>query len=178
MRIPFAAFLATSFLSVTCCVSADDIDFNRDVRPILPDRCFFCHGPDTSTQEAELRLDSRAAAAEVINSGELLNRVLSEDADLRMPPVDSKLSLSEDDKQVLRAWVKQGAKYQEHWAFEPLPTAVDVPDTENIDRSKNELDHFVLAKLDEIQLDPAPKADSAKLVSIMDMELQNSLFNR
>ena len=97
IAIPFCQFLLLG--QINC---FGQIDFNRDVRPILSDKCFFCHGPDENTQEADLRLDSRTAAEDAIESGELLERILSDDPDLRMPPVESKLELSQKDKTTIQ----------------------------------------------------------------------------
>ena len=136
----------------------EDIDFNRDVRPILSDKCYFCHGPDKNTQEADLRLDSRETATEVIESGELISRILSDDPDERMPPADSKLSLSDRDKRVLQDWVQQGAIYKKHWAFEPFPASVAVPVPSDTDWARQEVDRFVLTKIQEAGLQPNPEA--------------------
>ena len=138
--------------------AAQDVDFNRDIRPILSDKCFFCHGPDRNTQEADLRLDSRETASAVIESGELLNRILSHDPDVKMPPVDSKLSLSPDDKQMLQLWIKQGAVYKKHWAFERLPEAVDVPNVVDSNWARTEMDHFVLSKIEAAGTRPNTEA--------------------
>ena len=102
--------------------------FNRDVRPILSDRCFFCHGPDANKRQADLRLDDRDTAVDsgaIVagnpESSELLRRVLSEDPDERMPPESSKLGqLTAKEGAILRRWIVQGAEYEGHWAFLPL----------------------------------------------------------
>ena len=138
--------LISAFLAVTTVVAlgrstaAGEIDFNRDIRPILSDRCYFCHGPDTNTQEAGLRLDSREEAQEVIDSGDLVKRILSDDPDLQMPPPDSKLSLSEDEKRLLQQWLNDGAEYQGHWSFTPLPESVAIPKVNNSEWCNNTLD--------------------------------------
>lgn len=160
-----------------CCAAgtpfaaADEVSFNRDVRPIFSDKCFFCHGPDRNTQEADLRLDSRAGAAEVIRSGELLNRILNKDPDVRMPPRDSKLSLSARDKAVLRNWVKQGAPYQKHWAFEPLPKSVAVPQSDNTDLPKQNLDQFVLVEIEKAGLKPSPESTPLRWLRRVSLDL-------
>ena len=153
-----AVFIPLTLLLAAAGAFAEDVDFNRDVRPILSDKCFFCHGPDRNTQEADLRLDSREAAADVLESGELVRRVLSDDPDERMPPVDSKLSLSARDKRVLQEWVKQGAVYKQHWAFELLPESVSVPKSDDSRWPRQTLDRFVLAKIQDAGLNPNPEA--------------------
>lgn len=107
----------------------DAVQFNRDVRPILSDKCFICHGPDANRREADLRLDVRQAAVDAgaivpgdPEGSELLRRVASEDRDERMPPEHSKLErLTPREISVLRRWIEQGAEYEGHWAFLPLP---------------------------------------------------------
>ena len=157
MRTRIALLIQLTLLNAVY-LPAEDIDFNRDVRPILSDKCFFCHGPDRNKLEADLRLDSRETAAEVIESGKLLNRILSDDPDVRMPPVDSKLSLSTRDKQILAAWVKQGSPYKKHWAFELLPQTTEVPNPSGEEWPKRKLDQFVLARIEQAQLKPNSEA--------------------
>jgi len=155
-RVLFAVALLLS-LEQTC-YAADEIDFNRDVRPILSDRCYFCHGPDEGTREADLRLDIREEAAYVLESDALIERIQSDDPDLQMPPAHSNLSLSEEEKQTLVEWIKQGAPYAGHWAFELLPETVDVPEPNQQEWCRETLDRFVLATLEEKQLKPTPEA--------------------
>ena len=150
---------------------ADDIDFNRDVRPILSDKCFFCHGPDRNTQEADLRLDSRETAADVIESGEFMRRILSDDPEERMPPVHSKLSLSEQDKNALQKWIKQGARYENHWAFELLPESVDIPKSRDSDWSRQTLDRLVLAKIEAAGLQPNSEASPFRWLRRVTLDL-------
>ena len=95
---------------------AGEVSFTRDIRPILSDKCNFCHGPDENTREAGLRLDLRDEAADALESGELIERINSDDEDLRMPPPDSKLSLTKKEKQILKQWIDAGAP-------PPLPRA-------------------------------------------------------
>ena len=102
------------------------IEFNRDVRPILSDNCFYCHGPDQSHRKAKLRLDIREEALkkEAFVPGkpaesELIKRLTASDPDELMPPADSHKKLTEQQKSVLRRWIVQGAEYQLHWSYEP-----------------------------------------------------------
>ncbi len=115
--------------------AADTVDFNRDVRPILSDKCFKFHGPDAGARKAKLRLDLAEGARSVSNAdrpqrSELLLRISHSDPDERMPPPDSKLALSADEIETLRRWVLQGAIYKRHWSFLPL-RAVAVPRKES-----------------------------------------------
>jgi len=157
-------------------------DFNRDVRPILSNRCFKCHGPDEAHQEAGLRLDLRDAAVRALDSGEraivpghadsseLVARIESDDPDLVMPPPQTKVSLSADEKRVLREWIAAGAAYAPHWAFVPprLPAPPAVRDDAFV---RNPIDRFVLARLEAEGLGPAAPADRATLCRRVHLDL-------
>lgn len=173
VRITHAMFVLTVFTAAEGenFGRADDIDFNRDVRPILSDKCFFCHGPDRKTQEADLRLDSREGAAEAIASGELISRILSDDPDVRMPPMGSKLSLSARDKQVLQDWVNLGAFYEKHWAFELLPESVAVPNPTSVKRPQHKFDRFVLSKIEQAGLRPNAEASPLRWLRRVTLDL-------
>jgi hypothetical protein len=132
------------FLVIGCCllgcgltpVTAQTLSYNRDVRPILTDNCFACHGPDSAARQADLRLDERSAAidAGAIEPGDpdsstVLERILSTDPDLVMPPPSSHKQLSDEQKQTLRKWIADGAKYEAHWSLiAPQKPAVPAPD--------------------------------------------------
>src|SRR5687767_1181663 len=117
------------------------IDFNYDVKPILSDKCFACHGPDVKKRQAEFRLDTEEGAFKALNSdlnhfaiikgnpdeSFLIKRIFSEDPLFRMPPVESNLVLTEEEKNILKKWVEQGAEYKKHWAFIP-PLRPEVPE--------------------------------------------------
>ncbi len=125
-----------SSMAVLACITpvcADDIQFNRDIRPILAENCFACHGPDEQQRQADLRLDVRDAAVDhaAIVPGDpegssLVERIFSDDPDLRMPPAESHKTLTDEQKHLLRDWIETGAEYQGHWAYEP-PVRPDVP---------------------------------------------------
>ncbi|MCC9600643.1 PSD1 and planctomycete cytochrome C domain-containing protein [Stieleria sp. JC731] len=137
-------------LQATTSVSDQDqvaapLDYQRDVRPILSDHCFACHGPDEAKREADLRLDSSEGVHSVIEAGkpdqsELVSRLLADDETL-MPPPEYGKPLSDIQKDTLRRWIEQGGQVQEHWAFEAPQKAVLPPDT------KNPIDHFIDAKI-------------------------------
>jgi hypothetical protein len=135
------------------------VDFNRDIRPILSDKCYFCHGPDAHHREADLRFDTADGSADAIASGEFLRRVQSEDPDECMPPPQAKISLTPQEKDLLRRWVEAGAQYDQHWAFKLLPAAVEVPQVSDTSWPREPLDHFVLVALDAQGLRPAREAD-------------------
>ncbi len=168
-----ALFLVVALLQATDLVAAGP-DFNRDVRPILSNRCFKCHGPDEANQEAGLRLDLREAAIAELDSGEraivpghadsseLVARIMSDDEDLVMPPPHTKVTLTEAEKRLLTEWVDAGAEYAPHWAFE-RPVKPQLPKVPKADQVKNPIDAFVLAKLEAEGLAPSPEADRATL---------------
>lgn len=161
--LPRPKFCSLLLTTIAFCIPAasagDEIDFNQDVRPILSDKCFFCHGPDSKTREADLRLDIRDGAIDVIESGDLAERINSDDDDSLMPPPHSKIELSEQDKQTIGRWIEQGADYQGHWAFELLPDSVEIPAVGNPAWCRQELDRFVLSKLESESLAPSREAD-------------------
>jgi hypothetical protein len=154
--------------------SSPEVQFNRDIRPILSDKCFQCHGPDAKKREADLRLDMRDVA---VNSGAivphkpgasvLLQRVTSGDEDERMPPVSTKLErLTAEEVQTLRRWIEQGAEYENHWSFIPL-RSVQVPD--GSDRSP--IDRLIKASLAKINVVQQPQADRHTLVRRLSFDL-------
>src|SRR5437868_12428425 len=130
------------------------VSYDRDIRPILSDKCYRCHGPDAKARQAKLRLDTREGlASKVILAGkpdksELVTRIFSDDDDVRMPPPDSKLSLTAEQKELLRRWISEGATFTEHWAFQPLPDKVAVPAVRDESWPRQPVDHFVLARLE------------------------------
>ncbi len=171
LRLPIAA---TILLLAGRCGLAAGPDFAREVRPVLSNRCFKCHGPDAERQEAGLRLDLREAAMAELDSGtraivpghpddsEAVARITSDDPDLVMPPPHTKVSLTEDEKRILTEWIAAGAEYKEHWAF-VKPTKPTVPTPANTTWPRNDIDRFVLARLEQEGLTPAAEADKAIL---------------
>ena len=153
------------------------LDFNRDIRPILSENCFYCHGQDGQKREADLRLDDRAAAiaAGALVPGDagasaMLERIHSTDPDVLMPPPTSNRRLADDQKQLLDRWIKEGAEYKPHWAFTP-PVRPTPPAVQRADWVRNEIDRFVLAKLEAAGLAPAPEADRATLIRRLHADL-------
>ena len=134
------------------------VDFGRDIRPLLADSCFPCHGPDSETREADLRLDTRDGAfgdrggyaAFVpgdVDGSEAMLRILSEEPDDRMPPPDSNLTLTGGEKQLIAEWVRSGANWQEHWAFAP-PEELGAELDYSLLRGRNPIDRFVADRLE------------------------------
>ncbi|GMN10709.1 hypothetical protein MTsPCn9_23160 [Croceitalea sp. MTPC9] len=155
----------------------EKIDFTFDVKPIISDRCFKCHGPDKNAIEGDLSLNTPEDAykalgklkdhyAIVPNKPEestLINRIYSEDPNLLMPPPESNLELSEKEKAILKKWIEQGAEYKEHWAFIP-PQTQEVPTIKENNWATNEIDKFVLSKMERNGLSPSKKESREKLV--------------
>ncbi|MCG8449505.1 MAG: PSD1 and planctomycete cytochrome C domain-containing protein [Pirellulales bacterium] len=146
------------------------LSFNHDVRPILSDRCFVCHGPDEASREADLRLDQRATATEWAivpgdwSESEVIARITSDDPDLRMPPTSSnKAPLTPGEIDKLKQWIAQGAEYEDHWAF-VVPTRPALPPARLKAWEANPIDRFVLAQLDEKGWNPSPRADRRTLL--------------
>lgn len=145
-----------------------EVRFGRDVRPILADRCFTCHGPDAGARRAELRLDERESALRVIVPGspeksELWRRVSSGDPDDVMPPPESpKPRLSPAEREVVRRWIEAGAVYEAHWAFE-APTRPELPRVREGEWARNEIDVFILSGLERAGLKPSSEADRETL---------------
>ncbi|WP_299889528.1 PSD1 and planctomycete cytochrome C domain-containing protein [uncultured Lacinutrix sp.] len=153
------------------------IDYIFDVKPILSDRCYLCHGPDEGTREANLRLDIKEDAYAAIGtnmnkfaivpgdtlSSQLVFRINTTDRTKLMPPEDSNLSLSDYEKKVLTKWVEQGAVWKEHWAF-VAPEKKDIPKTNNISLVANEIDNFIIEKLEKQGLSLSEKASKEKLI--------------
>ncbi len=145
------------------------LQYNRDIRPILSDNCFACHGPDGNKRAAELRLDDRAAAIEsgAIEPGqpeasELVERILSGDPESVMPPPASHKTLTAEQKQILQDWIRDGAEYQPHWAFVP-PQSPEIPQVQQTSWIRNPIDNFILARLEAEHLAPAREADLSTL---------------
>src|SRR5262245_19914687 len=149
------------------------IAFNRDVRPILSDKCFGCHGPDAAQKNIPLRLDSEAAAKAVVSGGSqarLLQRITSENRAVRMPPVYSGLNLSAAEIDTLRMWVEQGAKWERHWSL-IVPQRPSLPNVKNRAWPRNAIDYFVLERLEREGLRPSAEASREALIRRVSLDL-------
>lgn len=163
--------VACTALSVSAISAA--VNFRTEVRPVLADKCFQCHGPDAATRTADLRLDRkegllghRPNGAPVVpgdpDSSMLYQRIVHSDPALRMPPEYSHKSLEAGEIERLREWIEQGAEWTGHWAFE-IPKRPDLPEVQDGDWARNPVDRFVLARLESEGLAPAPEADRRTL---------------
>ncbi|MFO0945184.1 MAG: DUF1553 domain-containing protein [Planctomycetota bacterium] len=156
---------------------AGEIEYNRDVRPILSEACFACHGPDSAARKADLRLDRRddAMTASALVPGkpeesEALRRILSTDPEEVMPPPSSHKEVTEAQKEILRRWIAEGANYQPHWSL-IAPRRPNVPAVKNAPWPRNPIDNFVLARLESAGLTPAPEADRHVLARRASLDL-------
>ncbi len=157
------------------------VNFQRQVRPILSDNCFLCHGPDQGTRMANLRLDIHEGAFETRKNGSvivpgkpdeslLIKRIFSEDPGYRMPPVFAHKTLTADQKSILRRWIEQGAQWKDHWAF-IAPVKPPLPAVKEAAWVRNPVDNFILAKLEANQLKPAEEADRRTLIRRVTLDL-------
>lgn len=165
------ALLITAGAACTPAWSVEPIRFNRDIRPILSAHCYHCHGPDENHRESDLRFDveqSDLAEREVIVPGdesasELVQRILSKDPDLVMPPPEAKLELSPEAIELLRRWVREGGGFEGHWAF-ITPEVSSLPKISSDTPIRNEIDVLVQHKLAGMGLTAAPEADRRALI--------------
>ncbi len=178
--VALAVGILFAAMTPDCLAQADSlperVDFNFHIRPLLSDRCFKCHGPDEKSRKAGLRLDTLAGSRAVLDKktglraiapgkpekSEVWRRIVTTDADNLMPPPNSHLSLNAEDIALIKKWIEQGAEYQPHWAFMPVKK-VPVPKV-NSDWPRNPIDRFVLDKLTQKNLPPAPEADKPTLL--------------
>lgn len=172
------------WLIAGACLNAAErpIEFNRDIRPILSENCFACHGPDSGARKAGLRLDIEEGAkgrgkgdpaivAGKAEASEVYKRLVSHDAKELMPPAKSNKKLDSQQKQLIRDWINQGAKWEGHWAFIPLkkPAIPDIGRFPGVVR--NPIDFFVFAKLQEQGMKPSPEADRVTLIRRLSFDL-------
>jgi hypothetical protein len=159
--------------------TAGPVQFNRDIRPILSDHCFSCHGPDVQKMKGGLRLDVREVALRPAKSGkkailprdaagsELVHRLLTDDADELMPPPEAHKPLKPEQKALLQRWIAEGAEYQGHWAYQPILRPSVPPGAEG----EGGIDRWVRTHLDSVGLKPAPEADRRTLARRLSLDL-------
>ena len=155
----------------------DRLEFNRDVRPILSENCFQCHGPDKAHREADLRLDVRDVAVEMdaIVPGKpdesiLVERIHGNDRSMLMPPPKSTKTLTDEQMKTLERWIAEGAEYQPHWAY-VAPRRPEVPEVSRPEWVRNPIDAFVIAGLDARKVTPSPEADKRTLIRRLSLDL-------
>ncbi len=173
-----AALAATSTQLQAAATTSDTVDYGRDIRPILAENCFYCHGQDASKRKAKMRLDTfdgqRGKGGIILpgrpDDSELVKRILTADRDDLMPPPDSHRALKEPQKQLLRRWIAEGATFDSHWAF-ITPSRPAEPAVANGAWSRNPIDRFVLAKLEAVGLRPSPEASKEALIRRLSLDL-------
>ena len=171
-RFSILAVLVTILISPTWGAAPD---FNREVRPILSDKCFFCHGPDAGKRKADLRLDTREGAAEVVRAqragvSELVARIVSADAEEKMPPPESHKKLTTQEIGILKDWVAAGAPYAQPWAYVP-PVNHPAPKVADSKWGRGWIDAFVLSRLEREKIQPAKDADAVTLARRLSFDL-------
>jgi hypothetical protein len=156
---------------------AGTVQYNRDIRPILNDNCFACHGQDVKARAADLRLDQRDTAVETRaivpgdpNASAIIQRILSTDENEVMPPPSSHKTLTPQQKELLKQWIAEGAEYQGHWAYLP-PVRPELPQVRNAGWIRSPIDRFVLAELERRGIEPAPEADLRTLIRRVSLDL-------
>jgi hypothetical protein len=176
------AVLTVLFVPAALLQASSDVEFNRDVRPILSDKCYLCHGPDAKAKHIPLRLDHEDTAKAALPDGkravaeghpeesEMIHRITAPNPGMRMPPSYSGLKLTGEQIATLRTWIAQGAKWQKHWAFIP-PVRPPLPVVKDASWARNPIDNFVLARLEREGLATAPEADRATLLRRVTLDL-------
>ena len=186
-RLPLTTIMrnlnSAAFVCLSLTISAgiaDEVDFNRDVRPILSDACFACHGPDSGPRQADLRLDQQEGIFRNVDgttvvdpassdNSELLKRVLSDDPDFMMPPPAGARALTAEEKRTIQQWIGQGAPWKGHWAY-IAPVKPPVPEVA-VSPTGNEIDRFIQQQLNTKQFSPLAQADPVTLVRRLFMDL-------
>jgi mono/diheme cytochrome c family protein len=180
-RFPLMVFSFVALLAPARAADSETVDFQRQIRPLLSDNCFHCHGPDPETRMAGMRLDLREGAFGARPNGTpvvpgdpqkslVIQRITHADAALRMPPVSSYKELTPDQIALIRRWVEQGAVWSEHWAFTALEKPA-LPAVKNESWARNPIDRFILARLEAQGLQPAAEADRRTLIRRATLDL-------
>jgi hypothetical protein len=174
------AFLLTLF-ALPSLASEPSVHFSRQIRPILAANCFTCHGPDEANRKAKMRLDTKEGAFSVIDgktiikpgdsaNSEMYKHISSTDPDEHMPPPKSGKKLTPEQIGLIKSWIDEGAPWESHWAFQK-PVRPPLPKVQNTSWPKNEIDYFILKKLEDKHLSPSPRADKATLARRATLDL-------
>ncbi len=184
-RLPARLCVWTWLCIATCAdvaLGEEPVEFSRDIRPLLSDRCYQCHGPDAAQRPSELRLDEHDSALARLESGGaaivpgeaeqsvLYQRITSADASLRMPPEETGKTLTAAEQRLIERWIKAGAPWGEHWAFE-RPRRTTPPAVNKGEKTRNAIDNFILAKLAKTGLPASPQADKETLIRRVTFDL-------
>lgn len=172
----WSVFLTAILMLPAWSFADEPLRYNRDIRALLSDKCFFCHGPDPNHREADLRLDVQEDAHDVAivpgsaEESELWRRISSDDPDEQMPPPDSGKSLTGAELELLQRWIDEGARYEDHWSFVP-PSRPELPETNRTDWNRNPIDAFILSHLEAKGRSPSPEADKTTLIRRLTLDL-------
>jgi hypothetical protein len=170
------------FVGFEITASAASVEFNRDVRPIFSDKCYSCHGTDAKAKHIPFRLDREEDAKSILPDGkrpvveghpeqsEVIRRIAAEKPSMRMPPISTGMKLSDKEIETIQNWIAQGAKCEKHWAFLP-PKSYAPPPVKNKTWIRNPIDAFVLAHLEEWNLQPSPEAGRETLIRRVTLDL-------
>ena len=180
----YIPLLAASIPAAAVAEIPKEVTFNAHIRPIFSNTCFACHGFDSKNRKAELRLDTpEGAYAKLKDSegyaivagkpdeSEIMKRLYSTDPEVIMPPPEFHKKITPEQKLLIRAWIEQGAKYEQHWAFAPIVKPTVPPLAKPLDDATNPIDHFILATLAEEHREPVPLADKATLLRRLSLDL-------
>ncbi len=177
LRVFFLTAIAATILSGSAPAGPAPVEFNRDIRPLLSDNCFFCHGPDKNKRKAGLRLDLRDAALKKEafvpgkpDDSEIIKRILTKDSSDVMPPPETHKVLTAPQKDLLRRWISEGAAYQPHWAYVPVVRPV-VPAVKEQIWVANPIDAFIAQRLEARDLRPSPAATAPQLLRRLTLDL-------
>ena len=168
-------FLPSVMSSRSVPAAEPTLDFSRDIRPILSNACFHCHGPDEAMREADLRLDTQAGLMSALTPGspeasEMVRRLLSDDVDERMPPPESTKTLTPEQRDLLVKWIDQGAAWEQHWSFVP-PESPVVPTVQQEDWCRTDIDRFIVARIEALDLPLSPPASPAQMLRRLYLDL-------
>jgi mono/diheme cytochrome c family protein len=181
MKRDWTMLLFSGLIPAWTAVAEEKIDFNRQIRPLISNHCVACHGPDDKERKADLRLDTVEGAtadlggyAAVVpgkpDESEMLLRILSEDDEEVMPPPKKGKRFTPEQADLIRRWISQGGKYEKHWSYNP-PVKHEVPAAADTARPVNEIDRFLLARLEKEGLKPSPEADRHALARRLSIDL-------
>ena len=184
IRQRYRTAITMGALLLPCCFpppAETAINFDRDIRPILSDNCFQCHGPDGAKRKAGLRLDTKAGAFVILegtpviapgnpDASPLLQRIDSSDPDKQMPPPEAKKTLGDAERARLRQWIAEGATWSDHWSLVP-PIRPALPAVTDTAWPRNPVDYFIAAKLEEKEIAPAPEASRETLIRRLSLDL-------
>ena len=183
VTVALSCAMWTLGLSRVCGAESKTIQFNRDIRPIMSDTCFRCHGFDAKARKGGLRLDVREEALRPAKSGavpivpgnaeksEVVRRIFTHDVEDQMPPAEVHKELTSQQKELFRRWINEGAVYQGHWAFEPTTRPETIPPSNRRWTVRNPIDNFVAVRLEKERLKPSTEADKATLIRRVSLDL-------